>query len=290
MQKTGKLVELRNAFVDGDTNTIDEILTFDNKVITSTLDVKYVVGKLEKTSKISVWSLIKRGRAHCCVLPYLLASNYISVDQKLVELLVQLIAFSGSYTHSDKEDVNIIYQINFLIDYIGTVNRRLLANYKDSSGCTLLHIIFYGHALNVDRERWFDKLVLYGVNPNVKSIPEIGSDGDYGLQTVHELAAYNLNYNVLQKCIKHGADVNEFEISDNRCRRNIIQEILFTYSGCIYQKNNIMLRQIYSICYLLIINGIDTEYLDKNEYNTIDCIEKYGWADTIIINLVSIMK
>ncbi len=283
-QTLQQLGTLRNAFIECNTYMIDCLFKLNPNIMDVTQDVTYTVSKkvpCQTTSKITPWSLIKRGRAHNNVLPYLLKKGYTRTNHDLVDLLAQMISFSGSCTHSEKENSNMIHQIDFLINYIGVIKPHLLINYGDPYGLTLLHIIFYGHALNIDRERWFDKLVYYGVNPLIKSNPENGSfeaGGQFGLQTVHELAAHNLNYNVLLKCITHGANVNEFEYDNSRNGRNILQEILFIYSDEEYQEDTAMRTIIDNTIYLLIISGIDLTYKDNDGNDVVYYMEKYGWT------------
>jgi hypothetical protein len=154
-----------------------------------------------------------------------------------------------------------------LIVYIGRTHPELLVDYRDSYGLTLLHIVFHGNALNVDTERWFDHLVFFGVDPLVKSYPEDGSakaNGQYGLQTVHELAVFKLNYNVLVKCVSYGANVNEFELDNNRNKRNILQEIIFRYSDE-YRKKSEIKSVINNIIWFLVYYGIDLSYRDNTD-------------------------
>ncbi len=294
------LRSIRAAFVEYNTDMIDYQFKQNPNIMDVTQDVTYNKGK--STIQITAWSLIKRGRAHNNVLPYLLKKRHIYIDQNLVELLAQMISFSGSYTHSEKENSNMIHQIDFLINYIGVIEPHLLINYRDPYGLTLLHIIFYGHALNVDRERWFDLLMYHGINPLTKSYPENGSaksnvnpfgaeaGGQFGLQTVLELAAHNLNYNVLVKCIALGADVNEFEYDNSRNGRNILQEILFTYSDKESQEDVAARSIIDNIIYLLIFNGIDLTYDDNSGNNVMYYMEKYGWTKNVSTTSPSIIN
>lgn len=274
-----QICALRTALIEYNTDMIDYLFKQNPNIMDVTQDVTY--NKSKNTIQITTWSLIKRGGAHNNVLPYLLKKRHIHIDQNLVELLAQMISFSGSYTHSEKENSNMIHQIDFLINYIGVIEPHLLINYRDPYGLTLLHIIFYGHVLNVDRERWFDLLMYHGLNPLIKSYPENGSyntGGQFGLQTVLELAAHNLNYNVLVKCIALGADVNEFEYDNSRNGRNILQEILFTYSDKESQEDIATRSIIDNVIYLLIFNSIDLTYKDNSGNNVMYYMEKYGWT------------
>lgn len=285
---------MRNMFTKFDYEMIDYIFKKYPNIMNLTEDVKYKVGKNEKITKITPitkitkitpWSTIKRGGANNKVLPYLIEKGYIDVNMNLVEVLAQMISFSCSLTHTEQENFNMIKQIDFLIIYIGTTNPNLLINYRDSYGLTLLHIIFHGHALNIDRERWFDLFIYYGVDPLIKSDPEDGSPksgGQFGLQTIQELAARNLNYNVLLKCISYGANVNEFELDNSRNGRNVIQEILFTYADKEYHNNPIMKITVYNIIWLLIYAGIDLTYKDNDGNNVMHYMNKYDW--TIILD------